>query len=80
MNNLISIGTALLFLGIFLIFLGTFLEASKSGKTENKVAIGGFIGFIPFGFANDKRLFWVLLAVIGTFLTFWVVVNFRFFR
>ena len=39
--------------------------SSLTSKPENtKVAVGGFIGFIPFGFANDKRMFYILIALI----------------
>ncbi len=30
-------------------------------KSNAKVAVGGFIGFIPFGFGNDKSLVWFIV-------------------
>jgi uncharacterized membrane protein len=78
-NNLTTVGIGLLFLGIFLIFMGTFLDVGKQ-KTESKVAFGGFIGFIPFGFANDKRLFWVMIAITILFFLFGILLNFKFLK
>ena len=46
-----QIGLALLVIGIVLISIG-----GLSGKGETKMAVGGFIGFIPFGFSNDPKL------------------------
>ncbi|MEK6934868.1 MAG: hypothetical protein AABW46_03245 [Nanoarchaeota archaeon] len=61
MVSLIQLGMFILFLGIILIFLGSF---SQSKSSDTKVAVGGFIGPIPFGFLNDKRLFPVLVGLI----------------
>ena len=75
--NLIGIGIAVMFIGFIIVFIGALMQSQKS---DAKVAVGGFAGFIPFGFANDKRLFWALLAVMGVFLLFWVFANLRVFR
>jgi len=62
-QQLIGIGIALVFIGIGIILAGSLMHAGKSnGGVDTKFAVGGFIGFIPFGFANDKRM---LLAVLG---------------
>ena len=53
--NLVSIGMILIFIGFILVFIGA-LTALPKGDT--KVAVGGFIGPIPFGFGNDKNLVW----------------------
>jgi uncharacterized membrane protein len=60
--NLTSFGIIVVFIGIILVIVGALTQASKT-KAETKVAVGGFIGPIPFGFANDKMLLW---AVFGT--------------
>ncbi len=62
MNNQIPfiIGLSLIMIGVIFIIISSF-----TSKQENtKVAVGGFIGFIPFGFANDKRMFYILIALI----------------
>jgi uncharacterized membrane protein len=50
-NWLLPIGLILLFVAIAFIAIGSI---ASSGKAETKVAVGGVIGFIPFGFANDN--------------------------
>ena len=46
--------------GFAIVVIGS-LTGQQKGDT--KVAVGGFIGFIPFGFANDKKLMYVLIAI-----------------
>jgi len=58
MENLIIIGLILLFVGIILIIVG-----SISSAKNVKFGFGGFIGPIPFGFANDPRLLWIVIIV-----------------
>lgn len=58
-QNLIVFGILLIIIGFIMVFFGM-LSGSKDSKT--KVAVGGFIGPIPFGFGNDKNL--VLFAII----------------
>lgn len=55
------IGILLILIGIILIFISGF---SSTKDSNVKVAAGGFIGFIPFGFFNDKRMFYALLIFI----------------
>jgi len=52
-----TIGFALIIIGIVLI-----IAASLSGQKDTKVAVGGVIGIIPFGFGNDPQL--VKIAII----------------
>jgi len=53
--NLIFIGFVLVIIGFLIIFL-----SSVSG-VKTKWAIGGFIGFLPFGFSNDPQMLkWVI--------------------
>lgn len=75
--DLVTLGTLIIFIGFIIIFIGAL---SGMGKGESKVAVGGFIGFIPFGFANDKRMLWVLLAIMAVLLVFFIITNFRFLR
>jgi len=64
-ENLILIGFVLLFIAIVLIVIG-FISSSK----ETKFGFGGFIGPIPFGFANDQRMLWlvIIISVVLLFL------------
>jgi len=61
-QQIISIGILVILLGFAIVFIGSFLGTQKS---ETKVAVGGFVGFIPFGFANDKRMLYILLGFMG---------------
>ena len=64
----------MLLIGFFLIFFGAMKSADK---TNTKVAVGGFIGFIPFGFANDKQMMWVLIGIMAFFVILWILFNGR---
>ncbi len=63
MTSLINHGFIVLLIGIALIIAGS-LTASE--KTESNFFIGGFFGFIPFGFANNKQMlfFGIILTII----------------
>ena len=53
-ERLVGIGIIVAFIGLIIIFTGAL--AGKESGSKTKVAVGGFIGFIPFGFGNDKKL------------------------
>ncbi len=60
--NFITLGIMLVFIGFILLFIGSM------GKGDVKVGVGGFIGPIPFGWANDPEMMkWIigLTAVIA---------------
>ena len=61
-QNLISLGIVIIFIGLIIVLIGAL---TSSHKGETKVAVGGFVGFIPFGFANDKRMLYILLGFMG---------------
>ncbi|MBI1969809.1 DUF131 domain-containing protein, partial [Candidatus Woesearchaeota archaeon] len=72
--NLIAIGMLVIFLGILLIIIGSLQVMKESkGKTETKVAIGGFFGPIPFGFANDKQFLYIVLGISIFFFLLWLL-------
>jgi len=71
MKQLIPIGILVVFFGMILIFIGA-LSSAKDGKTDSKIAVGGFIGFIPFGFANDKRMLYFTIALSAIFMLLWL--------
>ena len=55
---MVSIGILVILAGFVIIFIGAILGA-KDTNAKTKVAVGGFIGFIPFGFGNDNKLVWL---------------------
>lgn len=72
MKPLITIGILSIFIGIILFFIGA-LSSIKEGKSNTKVAIGGFIGFIPFGFANEKRMLYLVIGLSVALFSFWAL-------
>ena len=76
MEHLISLGVLLIVIGFIIVFLGMFFGA-KDSASKTKVAVGGFIGFIPFGWSNDKRLLYIILAVSLAMFIFWAVLQLR---
>lgn len=63
-KHLLFIGIILIFIGIGVVFAAGVLGASQ-GST--KVAVGGFIGPIPFGFGNSPQMvrLAILLSLVG---------------
>jgi uncharacterized membrane protein len=62
MKHLIPLGIIFIFLGVIIITIGAITSTDKN-KTDVKFGFGGFIGFIPFGFANDKRFLYFSLGL-----------------
>ena len=75
-DQLISIGILLIIVGFVIVFFGA-LFGAKDGNPNTKVAVGGFIGFIPFGFGNDKKLVWFVTILSLVLFLFWIIFNFR---
>lgn len=75
-ENLIGLGFLLIFIGFAIVFIGTFMGA-KDATSKTKVAVGGFIGFIPFGFGNDKNLVWFVTVLSLVLFLFWLFLNVR---
>lgn len=74
--NLTSMGMLIILIGFALVFIGALTQAFTGGKGDTKVAFGGFVGFIPFGFSNDKRLIWALIGLMSLALAFFFAMNF----
>ena len=70
-QNLLSLGILIIFIGFIIVFTGALSNAKKG---DAKFAVGGFVGFIPFGFANDKMMLWVLMGVMAISLLFFVII------
>ena len=63
--------------GVFFLFIGLvllILSGISGERQETKFSVVGLIGFIPFGVANDRRLFFVTLAftLLMAALVFWL--------
>ncbi len=65
------IGLALIFVGIIFLVVSV-ISAALSEKGKVDIAIGGFIGPIPFGFLTSKKAFyfWLALLILGLVLWF----------
>ena len=72
--NMVSLGILVILIGFALVFIGAMTQAF-TGKSDTKIAVGGFIGFIPFGFGNDKRMVWALIALMAVALAFFFITN-----
>ena len=77
MQNLIGIGILLIVIGFIIVFF-SMLSGSKDSKT--KVAVGGFIGPIPFGFGNDKQFVWFVVILSIVVFLIWIFFNSRIWR
>ena len=73
--KLAEIGIIVVFVGMILIVIGSFLQA-KTSDSKTKFAVGGLIGPIPFGFANDKRMLWFVFGIIALFVIMQVLLWF----
>jgi uncharacterized membrane protein len=71
--SMTSLGILLILIGFAIVFIGTL---TNTNSKDTKVAVGGFIGFIPFGFGNDKNLVWSLIILMGIAMAFFLIVNF----
>ena len=76
MEQLISLGILLIFIGFVIVFIGSFMS-SKDTNSKTKVAAGGFIGPIPFGFGNDKNMVWFVTIISLVLFLFWLLFSFR---
>ena len=79
MDQLIGLGTIIIIIGFIIVFLGVFMGAKES-NSKTKVAVGGFIGPIPFGFGNDKNLVWFVMVLSLILFLVWLFFNFRIAR
>jgi len=67
---LFLLGFFLILFGISLIALSAFLHTNKS-KVD--VAIGGFIGPIPFGFATSREMLFILILIMVFFTAIYLL-------
>lgn len=72
-QNIILLGFVFIIIGIVLLIFGA-IGGNSSVKT--KIAFGGFIGPIPFGFASEPRMFKFLLSFMIIVLALFVLMPF----
>ena len=72
MESLVEIGIILIVIGFIAVVIGS-LSASK----DSKVAFGGFIGFVPFGFGNDKKMVLFVIAISAVIMIVMLFLNFK---
>ena len=75
MKELIQIGILLVFVGMILIVMGA-LSSVKTGEAKTKIAVGGFIGPFPFGFANDKTMLYFVIGLSAFMFLVWILFYF----
>ena len=69
--NFLSIGFGFVLVGLMIIFFGSLFTALRNKEKAGsnvKVSFFGLIGPIPFGFSNDKKLFFFTIAISLIFL------------
>ena len=75
MQQLISLGVLLIIMGFIIVFFGVL--KGKESTSGTKVAVGGFIGPIPFGFSNDKNLMWFVAILSLVLFLVWLFFSLR---
>ncbi len=73
-QSLVPIGVGIVMVGMIIIIIGSLLSANSGGNS--KVAVGGVIGFIPFGFGNDKGMVIAMIVISVVFALIFYFSNF----
>lgn len=71
---LILAGIFIIVLGFLIVFFGSLAGANKE---DTKFSVFGLIGFIPFGFANDRQLFIASIIITVFFVLITALIFFR---
>ena len=79
MEQLIRFGILLIIIGFIIVFFAVF-KGAKESTSSTKVAVGGFIGPIPFGFGNDKNLVWFVTILSLVLFLVWVFFSSRIWK
>ena len=69
-----KVGLALIIAGMLLVVVGFVLLAAGK-KAETRFAVGGFIGPVPFGFASDKEMLYIAIALTLFIAVFFFLSN-----
>ncbi|MBI2583406.1 MAG: hypothetical protein HYW25_01950 [Candidatus Aenigmarchaeota archaeon] len=73
-SELVYVGLFVVVIGIILIIVGGLVNAQES---RSEVAVGGFIGTIPFGFATNPAMFLIVLIITVIVAAAFFAVSFR---
>lgn len=76
MGKLMFVGLLLILIGILIVIIAGVslaLQSAQGGKSKANIAVGGFIGPIPFGFFTSKKMFWVWLLMLVVGITLWIL-------
>ncbi len=65
--NLAAVGIILVFLGIAVILMAAL------GSKDVKVGFGGFIGFLPFGWANEPAMLKWVIAITAVIAIVFII-------
>ena len=68
--QLVGIAVAFIFIGIIILLIVSLMNA----KQDSKFAVVGFLGFIPFGFGNDKRLVYLGIGIMVALAIFYTII------
>lgn len=74
-QKLMIAAIALISIGIMLLIISSLLsiQSQEKQKVKTEVGVGGFIGFIPFGFFTSKKAFWMWLAIVIVVIMIWII-------
>lgn len=73
-QSLVFLGIILVFAGIIIIILGSLIGEQKG---EVMFGVGGFIGPIPFGFANEKGMLYLVMAIALVMFLIFILFGYR---
>lgn len=71
---MVQVGIFVIIAGLLIVFFSALAGANKDNA---RFSVFGLIGFIPFGFANDKQLFMVSIIVAILFILITAVIALR---
>jgi uncharacterized protein (TIGR00304 family) len=78
---LIPLGIIFIFLGFIILMAGMLLlsgqqSREKGSKPKVSIGVGGFIGPIPFGFANSRTMLYVVIGVALFLMIVWLILRY----
>jgi uncharacterized membrane protein len=77
--QLVQVGMIVILVGLIIIVFSIFF--SGISKDSNiKFSIFGLVGFIPIGFSNDKRLFFISILITLILIFFTILLFFNQYR
>jgi len=76
MNDIMSLGVLIVIIGFIIVFFGSFKNSKGDDASTAKIAVGGFIGQIPFGFGNDKNFVQLVTILSIALFIIWLVFSF----